>query len=275
MPRIIRTSGLNLSEDALKIRDITPFVVSEKARREKPDEPDSDGFILEADAPQQEDFTNMPAIGSDGYPVSDSSAVREEVIQSAMSEASRILEDAVRKAEEERQQRLSGIMQEAEQLRRQAEDEGRREGLEITMAQIKQTADDLEKAVARYEGQRAGFESEFEEQLKWMAIEIASKVLAKKVSEDDTEIAEMVQKAVAGVKNQPWVRVEVAQEMTGLIDRLVTLFDDQQNIEVVPIPAPAGTVQVETPSGIMDASLKTQLANLREFFAGSAAPAEG
>jgi flagellar biosynthesis/type III secretory pathway protein FliH len=79
-------------------------------------------------------------------------------------------------------------------------------------------------------------------------------------------MAEMVQKAVQGVRNEPWVRVEVSQEMVRLIDRLSTLYDQSAGVEVSAIPAAAGTVHIETPSGVVDASLRTQLENLREYF---------
>ena len=91
-------------------------------------------------------------------------------------------------------------------------------------------------------------------------------LLAKKVGEDDTVMLEMVDKAVQGVRNEAWVRVDVAQEMVHLIDQLTQLYAGQDNIGVSAIPATPGTVHIETPSGMVDASLRTQLSNLREYF---------
>ena len=62
------------------------------------------------------------------------------------------------------------------------------------------------------------------------------------------------------------LRVDVAQEMVHLIDQLTQLYAGQDNIGVSAIPATPGTVHIETPSGMVDASLRTQLSNLREYF---------
>ncbi|MGD9560557.1 MAG: FliH/SctL family protein, partial [Oscillospiraceae bacterium] len=193
--------------------------------------------------------------------------MNQEIIQSAMAEASRLLENALREAEDTRGQMLDKVRQEGEEIRQAAAEQGRREGFTSVVGEMQQVADRLEQAVASFEGERAGFEAEYEEQLKWLAIEIASKVLAKRVSQDDTEMLEMVDKAVQSVRSEPWVRVEVAQEMVRLIDRLTELYAEQANIEVSPIPAAPGTVHIEMPSGVVDASLRTQLANLRDYFA--------
>lgn len=277
MPKIMRTGGLNLSDDVVKIRDMGPAPQARtKARtRPRPEPEDPDATLELGDMPEDllEEFGEE---GEDFEPedyglpedsIRGSAAVTEEVLRSAMAEAGRILEDAVRKGEEQKAEKLAEVRYEAERIREDAAVEGRREGMTEALETVRQSSAAIENAIASFEGERAGFEAEYEQQLKWLAIEIASKVLAKKVAQDDAEMTEMVEKAVQSVKNESWIRIEVAQEMTGLIDRLTSLFDGNDAVSISPVPAEAGTVHIETPSGVVDASLRTQLANLREYFA--------
>lgn len=265
MPRIIRAGVLNLADDAVKIKDMV-LAKPQKKPGKSPPKPDEFGGEMALQAAPQEDF-DAQEFGyeeeSAGY------ALKEEIIRGAMAEAARILEDAVQRAEEQKSAKLAEVTSEARQMRQEAAEEGRQEGMAQAIETVRQSAKALEHAIASFEGERASFEAEYEQQLKWTAIEIASKVMAKKVEDDDAEMAAMVEKAVASVRNEPWIRVDVAQEMTGLIGQLMALFEKDENVNVSPIPAQPGTVHIETPSGVVDASLHTQLANLREYFAGA------
>jgi len=270
---------VNLSDDVVKIKDLAPSR-PRPAKRPAPAPVEAEAFAPETDAgspemPGDAEDTFEPVVDvpvydaygdEDTYEPAAGGLVKGEIIQGAMAEASRILEDALRNAESARAEALAGLQDEADHLRREAQEQGHREGLATAVGTVQDAADKLEQAVARFEGERAGFETEYEGNLKWLALEIASKVLAKKVGEDDTVMLEMVDKAVQGVRNEAWVRVDVAQEMVHLIDQLTQLYAGQDNIGVSAIPATPGTVHIETPSGMVDASLRTQLSNLREYF---------
>ena len=269
MPRIVRVGGLHLTDEVVKIHDLGPAGIFKKGPPPRPSPAEAgeetDGLGgWEAQLPEQD---LAPAnYGMESSALGSAVAVREEIVQGAMAEASRILEEAIVKAEQAKAEYLLQAKAEVEELRLAAAQEGRREGFLQVTEEVRQTAEGLEAAVASFEGERAGFEAEFEEQMKWLAIEIASKVLAKKVADDDSEMLEMVQKAVQSVRAEPWIRVEVASEMTRLIDGLTALWDGQPQVEVSAVPAEPGTVHIETPTGVVDASLRTQLENLREYF---------
>lgn len=303
MPNIVKAYGVHLVDDVVKIKDVTLHRPKTKKPKPKPvaqpieapegmeEGMEGEGFEpfeagQTAEMPAGEDPAAEEGFGQDEYDEDGSdedgsdefeggysSGVREEIIQSAMAEAGKILQDAIRDAEAERQQILSGIEAEAQEIRRQAEEQGRQEGLLVSQEETRNIAKQVEQMIAVFEGERAGFEYEYEEQLKWMAFEIASKVLAKKIADNDAEMVEMVDKAVQGVRNEPWVRVEVSGEMTHLIERLMALYGGSENIAVQPVHTDPGSVMIETPAGVIDASLKTQLENLRDYFAKFGNPA--
>lgn len=276
MPRVLKCNSLTVEESTFKVRDFAPLrpMAAPAPAREETGEEDA-GFqeIYAADGgpvPQAQPV-NYNEIAQDIYdqpmPQNPSEPMQTEIIQGAMTEASRILEEAVRTAESSRQEILAKGHAEADDLRRQAAQQGRKEGFSSVVGEMREIATGLEDAIARFEGERAGYEAEYEEHLKWFAVEIASKVLAKKVTADDGEMTEMVAKVIQGVQKEPWIRVEVAQEMSHLLARLTELYGGQEHIDVVSVAgSPPGTVHVETPSGIIDASLRTQLENLKGYF---------
>ncbi len=278
MPNIVKGYGVKLTGDVVRIGDAA-FTPPPK----RPVDDEADVTIIGADGPVQaqdmdeaagaqeldggfapEEFAE--AGQPDVVPAAGSGGVKREIIQSAMAEAGKILEQAVRDAEEAKSTMLADAQRELGMLRENAAVEGRKEGLASGAGDVGALAGQIDEAISHFEAGRAAFEAEYESNLKWMAMEIVQKVLAKKINQNDVEFAEMVDKAVQGVRNEPWVRVEVSREMGGLIDRLQEIYRAHENIEVNASSAPAGTVMLETPSGVVDASVMTQLDNLRDYF---------
>lgn len=290
--KIMRTGDINVVDDVMVIEDLGPSPAPPRPKKPAPKaavkkeaaEGAEEGALddtaeIIGDAEEADDFSedfepeenveHKTAVHkSSASGISPSGMdIKEEILQTAMAEAGRILEEAVRNGEEQKRQMLEDVQAEAEQLRIQAAQQGREDGRQEVLGEVQRTASEIEQGIAKFEGEKAGFESEIEEQLKWMSVEIAEKVLAHKVAENDAVLADMVNKAVQSVKSEPWVRVEVAQEMVRLVDALTVMYEQQDNIEVSAIPANPGTIQIETPSGVVDASLHTQLENLKAYFA--------
>lgn len=267
MPNIVHWGRVHMTDEVYHIADTAP------KRKKKRPRPEFTAEGVPEGAAEGQEPEEGAAPGEGGYDeyeeyedVDHSPQIQAEIIQSAMAEAARIVQEATQEAEAQKQEMLAQVQYEAEKIRADAAEEGQRHGYASVVGEMKEIAGSVEQAIARFEGDRAGFEAEYEEQLTWMAFEIASKVLAKKVAQDDTEMLQMVEKAVRSVQNETWVRVEVSQEMTRLIGRLTEIFDAQANVEISAVPATPGSVQIETPSGVVDASLKTQLENLRQYF---------
>ncbi len=274
MPKVMKTGGINVLDNVVKIRDLAPSHLAYK-KQSKPkkdaEENPKDAFVAEEFAENEDEQKQEDVIATDdlesGYTEEKiGSGIKEEILQAAMAESGRIIEDAVRKAEEIQSQKLQEGQSEIDRLKLEAVEEGRKEGASSVTNEIKDIAEKMENGIASFEAERAGFEAEYEQQLKWLAIEIAEKVLAKKIDQNDAEVFEMVEKAVQGIKNEPWIRLEVSKEMTALIDKLTDFFATWEQVEVSAVPTEKGEVQIETPSGIVDVSLKTQIANLKQYF---------
>ena len=284
MPNIVKGYGVKLSDDVVRIGDAAP---ARPVQVKRPEDDGADVTIIGADGPLQPGAGEMDAADEqaveDGFAPEEfadagqpgqaaevsaggTGGVKREIIQSAMAEAGKILEQAVRDAEEAKNNIVAGAQTELAVLRENAAVEGRAEGLSSGAGDVGALAGKIDEAISNFEAGRAAFEAEYEANLKWMAMQIVQKVLAKKIEQNDADFVEMVDKAVQGVRNEPWVRVEVSREMGGLIDMLREIYKAHETIEVNASSAPAGTVMLETPSGVVDASVMTQLDNLRDYF---------
>lgn len=190
------------------------------------------------------------------------------IIQKAAADAKRTLESAAAQAEAERMEILAKAGQEAELVKMRAYEEGLRESLEERRRTIGECVAQLEQLVSRIEGEQAGFFSEFESNLRWLALEIASRILNQRIGEDDLAAKSLIKAAMSTVKNAEWISVELSEKMAGLIDHLTQevqqLGDD--HIQIRGVDAPMGTCVVDTPTERIDASVYTQLSNLKEYF---------
>ncbi|MDD3429682.1 MAG: FliH/SctL family protein, partial [Oscillospiraceae bacterium] len=196
-------------------------------------------------------------------------ALREEMIAQAVQESSRILEEAHTRLQADYEAMHKQAAQEAEQARQQAYMQGRAEGLQEQKAALAQCVQALQAGIAKMEGAQASFITGYEQDLKWLAIEIAEKVLCKKISQDETEMTQLIKNAVETVKNANWLTVEVSEQMPNLITALQQELQsaaNAANIDVKSICAPRGTCIIDTPEGFLDVSIDTQLENLKDYF---------
>lgn len=200
----------------------------------------------------------------------------KEFLENAKQEAQMILKEASARAEMEREKMLAATTEECETIRQkafaEANETGYKQGLRDGILQQQETVSaavsSLQESISRIEGEQAGFFAEHEQNLKWLALEISGKILNARIAEDDTQMIGLVKAAISTVKKSKWITVEISEQMAGLIQKLEqelrSVGDDK--VDVRPIDAPVGVCHVDTPDGVIDASLETQLENLRLYF---------
>lgn len=261
MPRIFQANNLILSDEVFTISD---------------DEFDTDRPLEVLELPEDDQFEEPE--GEPGPEDQDtvsarlSQAAAEQILQQAREEASRIVNQATLQAQLDHDHLLAQTAAELEQIKQRAYDEafehGRADGARTQVEDVKDAIAAMELNIAKLEGEQAGFMAEYEYNLKWLAWEIASKVLGRKIEEDETEMLSLVKTAVSSVKNAQWITVEISDKMTKLIDLLTRTVrkSGEERIDVRGITAPTGTCIIDTPDGLVDASVYKQLENLRIYF---------
>ncbi len=114
------------------------------------------------------------------------------------------------------------------------------------------------------------FLAKFSEELKFLSIEIAEKMILKKIEEDDLVLEKLVINTVNGVKNTAWLDVELSEKLVVLIDKIRTeITTVQGRTTVTPISASIDTCRVNTEEGTIVSTISAQADNLRRLFSES------
>ena len=158
-------------------------------------------------------------------------------------------------------------------IREEAAQQARKDAYAAALAECRQRlADSLSQVdlvLGQMESLQWQFMEEYARELKYLALEIAEKLIQTKLPEDDRLLANLVLQSVNQVKKAEWLKVEVSDQLAGLVDYLKTEFakaEYQGKVEVVAAPWPEDTCQVISEDGAIVATVSVQAENLRQTF---------
>lgn len=203
-------------------------------------------------------------------------------IDYAQVQAEAILEDARREAQRERDQAWEEFQQELDSARQDARLAGYKQGYSAGMedamqegqTQLNQMAADQAKAVEAFlEGAaqaRDRLLDGMKEELKDLALAIAEKVIRVSLRSSADILRRMVESAIEKKKRCEWAHIYIADcDVRGSANTVpeltAALRGISNRVRVVPMADDeSGTCIVEMPDEILDASVSTQLGNIRE-----------
>lgn len=192
-----------------------------------------------------------------------------EMVDKAVKEASRILEEAHIKAQQDYNELMANGKASIDREKEEAKQAGYAEGMRSQIQNVRQTIEQLEMAVATIEGKQEAYLASSEQDLKWLAIEIASSIMHESLQADETKLAKLVKDAIASQRSAKWLTVEVSGATGALLEKLnEQLCDsDPDRIKLKAVQsAPEGTCIIKMPDGFIDASIYTQIENLKQYF---------
>ena len=173
-------------------------------------------------------------------------------------------------------------LQEQDEIRAGARDEGYRDGYAQGIAKaMDDSVRDREATAARLEKEVQAFLEkaslareemllQSRDELLELCLSIAEKVVRVSLKSSSEVIVRMIQTATERMKRQEWVHIYIsgcdARQLAQISPALTsTLGALSQHIKVVPMgDDEGGTCIVETPDGIVDASVSTQMSNIRD-----------
>jgi len=231
------------------------------------------------------DGTSAPQI-EETYPEPEEQEEQKEPpkgpIDFAGIQAEAILIDARREAEEYREQARQAVQQELEELRQAAQKEGYERGfaqgiadaVQEGKAQREQMAADQAKAVEDFL-EAAAFArdrvlDESKEDMKQLALAIAEKVIRISLRSSEDILRRMVEAAIEKHKRCEWAHIYIADcDVRGSVNTIpeltAALRGISNRVRVIPmVDDESGTCIIEMPDEILDASVSTQLGNIRE-----------
>ena len=135
--------------------------------------------------------------------------------------------------------------------------------------ELKDCIDSVKALMDEMALQQQEYMRQYTEELKYMAVDIAEKLVLEKISEDDAILQRLVLQSVNSVKNAEWLNVEVSERLVGLVDYLrKELAKPEYNgkATVFPIQGTDGLCRVTTEDGTIVCSIEAQAETLREAF---------
>ena len=207
----------------------------------------------------------------------------QAVIDYAQIQAREILEDARRRAEELVEERRQAAETEIQAQLESAREEGFRQGYGegLTKAQIEGAAQlaeqktqetlEIQKFLEQASAAREQLLAQTREELRDLSLAVAEKVIHVSLKSSSEVIARMIQVATEKLKRREWGRIYVAgceaktlaQITPELMSSLASVSD---HVKIIPMSDDeAGTCIIEMPDEIIDASVSTQLSNIREL----------
>lgn len=193
--------------------------------------------------------------------------IADKIVSLANIERDGILQQAIAKAEEiTRQAKMK--LEQAEDIKSSALQQGYNEGVRLKSEEIAEELGEMHALLDHLCSQQHDYFAAFEQELKNLAIDIASKVVHKKISEDELFLSELVTQAVGSIKGAEWISTEISDKLPQLVHKLRSELGesgDSPQIEIRPRDIPEDSCIVKTSEGIIDASVSTQLANLKKY----------
>ncbi|HWP79432.1 MAG TPA: FliH/SctL family protein [Candidatus Acidoferrum sp.] len=159
-----------------------------------------------------------------------------------------------------------------EEARALGYEEGKMQAIADANLEIGETVSEISALLSSLEEQKAGMLRNYEGKIRDLAISVAKKVIQTEMDQHNEVFLNIYKGAAQELRDQEWIRLSVSdmqvQFATENADTLMSLVQGAKHIEIVGLPeAPAGTCILETPTGIVDASLDTQMDKIKDAFA--------
>lgn len=262
LPRIIKTARLDLSDEVFRIPDGQEDLSLSSEGEENPSETDT--------APRQEEHLSREELEQqrEEARLKREKMLEEQSRQKAEELAQRILQSA----RTERERMLEQTQTEAARLKEEARQAAYQAAYAEKEGELRRKFTELDRLMEQLQRDQQDFLRQYQEGLSGLALEIAQKLIDESIAAHQELMKPLVQKAVSAVKNAEWISVQVSDRLPGLAEELKKELAGRSGLPPVDVIAgdgSAGSCVVHTPEGILDASVSTQLENLRSLFEGA------
>ena len=205
---------------------------------------------------------------------------REIIIKDATTEAFRIVNTAKRNAQLEvaeikKRANEDGYNAGLEIGKNKGYDEGYQAGLKTIREELSKENEtrlnELKSMIELIERNKQVIISKYENDISKLSLDIAEKIMRQKIELKDNFLTKIIESVIKDYKNVDWVKIYISDnEDAKMIEADKSLIDELNKISSdikieVKKDLSNGSCIVETPDSIVDASLDTQLNNLKEI----------
>ena len=192
------------------------------------------------------------------------------MVEDARIQAAKIIEEA----EDEGKRRKDELLIQGNKELGLIQQEGYQAGFEMKEKEVKamleKMSSTLEEALVELQKSDKKYLDEVEENVRGLVMKIVEKVLHKQIEEDPLALSCLIFDELDEVKKSNFVNVVLSQEAKELIDLIEKEFKENEKYQgkygVETRDLPVDSVLLEHDSGVLDASVSSQIAKLRDFF---------
>lgn len=191
--------------------------------------------------------------------------IYEEARQRAAQEAAKLLENAYAK----RDKIVNTAEEDVKRIKERAHEEGIIKGMEQAVSMLSDTLAGMSRGLEQIKTAQEQNEEALENEVVNLSLNVAEKILHKRLQEDQTDMLKLAKDAVLMEKDKKNINLHVSMQMMEFVDALDRELEPvrekyQSVIKVKADELPEGSLRIETSDGIIDASVFVQLENLRE-----------
>lgn len=283
MLRVIKSTNLNLGYEPEPVAIDNTVVIKQK---EIPaEETEGDNVFREFVAEDVTDIVFEPSetpqeialreLSEKEELLNQKEAELKEKEQFLNSEYERLMKEAEEKSKALFEETIKNAEADAEIIRKTAAEKGYSEGNEKSKATAEKYLSAAAELVSQATAQKEAYYISHKDELIETACFLAEKLIATKLSEDKSVIANIAANAAKDFRNSERVKIslaaaDISAEATADIDYLKSLIKGIPDIEIEILEnAKTGTVVLDNGSEIIDASVPTQLDFLKEIMENS------
>lgn len=192
----------------------------------------------------------------------------QEAKEAAKQEAEELSKRILRTANTEAEKITRAAQEKAGAIRAAAQQEGYAEALKRREKEIHERLMRVDRILTEMTERQSRFFADYNKELESLALSVAEKIMAHRIEHDPKEMTDLVLQAVASVRTEDWVTVEVSDQLPELVRHLQDDYSEyleKRQAEIAAQDMPKGSCVVQTSTGVTDASIATQLGNLREL----------
>ena len=283
MLRVIKSTNLNLGYEPEPVAIDNTVVIKQKEI--SAEETEGDNVFREFVAEDVTDIVFEPSETPQEIALRELSEKEEllnqketelsEKEQFLNSEYERLMKEAEEKSKALFEETIKNAEADAEIIRKTAAEKGYSEGNEKSKATAEKYLSAAAELVSQATAQKEAYYISHKDELIETACFLAEKLIATKLSEDKSVIANIAANAAKDFRNSERVKIslaaaDISAEATADIDYLKSLIKGIPDIEIEILEnAKTGTVVLDNGSEIIDASVPTQLDFLKEIMENS------
>jgi flagellar biosynthesis/type III secretory pathway protein FliH len=135
-------------------------------------------------------------------------------------------------------------------------------------SELKECISDVRMLLNELTQKHQEFIENYTNELKYMAVDIAEKMILEKISADDTVLKKLVLQNIKAVKNAEWIGVELSERLVGLVDYVKKELElpEFKRINVYTVTDNDDTCRITTDEGTIVSTISVQANNLRKAF---------